>query len=177
MKIKITTEDIALIIVMAAVFAAASLLTAPVSLGVYSMEFRFHSMLPAVFAILFGVWQAFIGITLAENIWVLMIGWFIPIGAWGSLGTAVNGLIPGLLVRNPRDWKQVTLWAIVGQIIGDLIVAYNFAWLGFAPFEVAMITLSINNIPVTAIGTPILVRLLLPRVRAMGLYRGKPLKD
>ncbi len=166
---KFTTTDIALTIVGGVIYGLAAFATMNWAIGFITMRpFVFVAPLWGIF---FGPWvgglAGLIGNTFISDI---LAGWFGIGGVGGAVGNFMLGFLPGLMVKDAKDWKSVILWAVIATLICAVAVGGWIALMGYAPFMTLFTTVLIADIPPNVIILPFLSRYLVDRVRKMGLY-------
>lgn len=161
--------DIALTIIGGVIYGLAAFSTMNWAIG-------FITLRPLVFVaplwgILFGPWvgglAGLIGNTFISDI---LAGWFGIGGVGGAIGNFMLGFLPGLMVKNAKDWKSVIFWAVIATLICAVAVGGWIALMGYAPFLTLFSTVLIADIPPNVIILPFLSYYLVDRVRKMGLY-------
>jgi energy-coupling factor transport system substrate-specific component len=166
---KFGTIDIALTIIGGVIYGLAAFATMNWAIG-------FITLRPLVFVaplwgILFGPWvgglAGLIGNTFISDI---LAGWFGIGGVGGALGNFVLGFLPGLMVKDPKNWKSVILWSVVATLIAAVLIGGWIALMGYAPFMTLFSSVLIADIPPNVIILPIASYYLIDRVRKMGLY-------
>ncbi len=161
--------DIALIIIGAVIYGLGCFATMGFAIGFITL--RPAAFIACTWGILFGPWvgglAAAIGNTFISDI---LAGWFGVGGVGGFLGNFVMGFLPGLMVTNPRDWRQVSFWSGLSAVICAVLVGGWIALMGFAPFMVLFTAVIMSNVPVNVVATPVAVHYLLDRVKKRGLY-------
>ncbi|MDY6876139.1 MAG: ECF transporter S component [Chloroflexota bacterium] len=168
-KSKFGAIDIALTIIGGVIYGLAAFATMNWAIG-------FITLRPLVFVaplwgIFFGPWvgglAGLIGNTFISDI---LAGWFGIGGVGGAVGNFMLGFLPGLMVKDAKNWKSVILWAVVATLICAVAVGGWIALMGYAPFWTLFSTVLIADIPPNVIILPILSYYLVDRVRKMGLY-------
>jgi hypothetical protein len=174
------TVDYVLVVATAAVYGAAFLTLAHVKL-VPGTNLRPANALQAVFGILFGI-PGCLGVALGNVMNDVYIGaqaLEMPVGA---LSNFLGAFIPFLLVSHPAlETRRSFFQFYVGVVVLTSAVVsasiYVNALLGLLPPEVAMtlaIVIFFNQAIPTAVLSPVLLKLLYPFAKRLGLYRGKP---
>jgi len=166
---KFTTTDIALTIVGGVIYGLSAFATMNWAIGFITL--RPFVFVAPLWGILFGPWvgglAGLIGNTFISDI---LAGWFGIGGVGGAVGNFMLGFLPGLMVKNAKDWKSVILWSVVATFICAFAVGGWIALMGFAPFWTLFSTVLICDIPPNVIILPFLSSYLVDRVRKMGLY-------
>lgn len=172
-----TTKIVVLAAVSSAITGLGFLLTAPVPLIPGAIHWRILAFLPCIFGILFGPVLGFLSGAIGNTLWAILGGYFNPATPVFDLtGVGLTGLIPGLFVK-PHECETTTgsiksaLVSLVSGMIMVVIVAVGFDLVGAAPFIPATIFLILSDIPPIVIGTPIIVRALVPTMMRRGLLR------
>lgn len=163
-----TLTAVAYIVMASAVTGVGFLLTAPIPLIPGAIHWRVLAFLPCVFGILFGPIIGFLAGALGNTLWAVIGGYFNPATPiFDLIGVGLTGLIPGLLSK-PEDalsGKGLLKASIVSLISGVImvpIVAVGFDWVGVAPFGPAVFFLAVSDLPPILIGTPIVLRAIVP---------------
>ena len=167
---KFGTLDIALTILGAVLYGLGCFSTMGLAFGFITA--RPFSFIAPFWGIMFGPWvgglAAGIGNTFISDI---LAGWFGIGGVGGFVGNFLMAFIPGLLVRDPRDWKSVVLWGgIVGTLFTAVCVGGWIALMGYAPFMTLFTSVLVADIPPNVILTPLVCIWLFDRIRKRGLY-------
>ncbi len=161
--------DVVLTIVGAVIYGLGCYATMGIAIGFITL--RPASFIACLWGVLFGPWvgglAAGIGNTFISDI---LAGWFGVGGVGGFVGNFMMGFIPGLLVRDARNWKAVALWSGVSAVVCAFFVGGWIALMGYAPFWVLFWTVILVDVPPNVIATPIAVNYLLEPIRKRGLY-------
>jgi len=153
------------------------LLTAPIPLIPGAIHWRVLAFLPCVFGVLFGPIVGFLAGALGNTLWAVLGAYFNPATpVFDLIGVGLTGLIPGLFCKpgdalNSRGLVKITTASLVSGLIMVPIVAVGFDWVGVAPFGPAVVLLALSDIPPILIGTPIIVRAVVPPLVRRGLLR------
>ncbi|MGC8948028.1 MAG: ECF transporter S component [Thermoprotei archaeon] len=172
-----TFTAIAYIVMSSAVTAVGFLLTAPVPLIPGAIHWRVLAFLPCVFGILFGPLIGFLSGAIGNTLWALLGGYFNPATPiFDLIGVGITGLLPGLLTRpedslSKKGLIKISAISFISGLIMVPIVAVGFDLVGVAPFGPAVILLAISDLPPILIGTPIVVRIIIPTLVRRGLIR------
>ncbi|MEM3832961.1 MAG: ECF transporter S component [Thermoprotei archaeon] len=172
-----TFTAIAYIAVTSAVTAVGFLFTAPIPLIPGAIQWRVLAFLPCVFGILFGPLIGFLSGAIGNTLWALLGGYFNPATPiFDLIGVGITGLLPGLLTKpedslNRKGLIKISVLSFVSGLIMVPIVAIGFDWVGVAPFGTAVILLAISDLPPILIGTPVVVRIIVPTLIRRGLIR------
>lgn len=159
---------IAYTVMAAAVTGVGFLLTAPIPLIPGAIHWRVLAFLPCVFGVLFGPIIGFLAGALGNTLWAILGGYFNPATpVFDLIGVGLTGLIPGLFckpedVMSSRGLLKITVISFISGVIMVPIVAVGFDWVGVAPFGPAVIFLALSDLPPILIGTPIIVKALVP---------------
>jgi len=149
-------------------------------------EIRPGSVIPVVCSLFFGpaaAWGAAFGNLIGD-----FFGMFGPASLFGMVGNFLFGYIPyrtwmqggassSLELRTGRDMTRYAVGAIAASMACGVTIAWGVDLLGFVPFVVLSNVIVINNLLVTLILGPILMRLLTPRLTAWGLLYQRIMKD
>ncbi len=144
-------------------------------------EVRPANVVPVVFGILFGpagAWGAAIGNLIGDFFGTLGLG-----SLFGFLGNFFFGLIPykvwsrhGLVKRNAEPYlnsfrQLIEFWltTIIASIICAVIIAWGLEILAVLPFAVLGSIITVNNSIAAGILGPIIMFLIYPRVKQLGL--------
>jgi energy-coupling factor transport system substrate-specific component len=144
-------------------------------------EVRPANVIPVVFGILFGpagAWGAAIGNLIGDFFGTLGIG-----SVYGFLGNFFFGFIPYKLwsrhrlagvdaeatMRGGRQIAEFVLTAIATSITCAVLIAWGLEILNLLPFAALGSIITVNNSIAAGVLGPILMLLLYPRVRQMGL--------
>lgn len=161
--------QIALIIIGAVLYGLGCVATMGIAIGFITI--RPAAFIACTWGILFGPWvgglAAAIGNTFISDV---LSGWFGIGGVGGFVGNFMMGFLPALLIKNVRDWKQISFWSGISAVICAACIGGWMAFMKFAPFWVLFSTVCVSNIPVNVICTPIAVKYLINRVEKRGLY-------
>jgi len=163
--------------VSSAVTAVGFLLTAPIPLIPGAIHWRVLAFLPCVFGIMYGPLIGFISGAIGNTLWAILGGYFNPATPiFDLIGVGITGLLPGLLTKpsdalNKIGLVKITIVSFVAGVIMVPIVAIGFDWVGVAPFGPAVVLLSLSDLPPILIGTPIVVRAVVPVLIKRGLIR------
>jgi len=170
-------KAIVLIAVTSAVTGLSFLVTAPIPLIPGAIHWRVFAFVPCVFGILFGPVVGFCAGAIGNTIWALLGGYFNPATPiFDFIGVGLTGLIPGLFAR-PSDSNltkglvKIAAVSLISGLIMVPIVAVGFDWVGVAPFVPAVVLLVLSDIPPILIGTPIVVRAIIPKLMARGMLK------
>jgi energy-coupling factor transport system substrate-specific component len=172
-----TSKIIAMMAVTSAITGIGFLLTAPIPLIPGAIQLRIMAFLPVVFGILFGWRTGFIAGGMGNLMWALLGGYFNPATpVFDLIGVGLTGLIPGYLVKpeeceSARGLGKATLVGTISGLIMIPIVALGFEFVGAAPFFAAIGTLVPADMPAIVIGTPIVLRAVVPILRKRGLLK------
>jgi energy-coupling factor transport system substrate-specific component len=165
----LSPKGLALLIVLTALEVAGVYVTAPIPIIPGNVVLAPTTFLEPMGSILFG---PIIGAIASMAHWFIFraMAGYMSIAEFGNViwGLFVGGL-PALLVRNPKDWKQVTLWSCLVQVPAAFLIGAWFELLGVVPMMVLAPGILLADIPGTLIGTPIAVTYLYPRLKRMGL--------
>jgi energy-coupling factor transport system substrate-specific component len=170
-------KAIVLIAVTSAVTGLSFLITAPIPLIPGAIHWRIFAFVPCVFGILFGPIVGFCAGAIGNTIWALLGGYFNPATPiFDFIGVGLTGLIPGLLARPSdanltRGLVKIAGASLISGLIMVPIVAIGFDWVGVAPFIPAVVLLVLSDIPPILIGTPIVVRAIVPKLMARGILK------
>lgn len=160
---------IALVIVGAVLYGLSSWATMGIAIGTVTL--RPAAFISCAWGILFGPWvgglSAAIGNTFISDV---LSGWFGIGGVGGFVGNFLMGFLPGFLVRDTKKWWLISLVSGASAVVcaacialWQVIVKINVFW---PPF----LGVTVSNVPANMIGTPIVVALLIDRVKKRGLY-------
>jgi energy-coupling factor transport system substrate-specific component len=144
-------------------------------------EVRPANVVPVVFGILFGpagAWGAAIGNLIGDFFGTLGLG-----SLFGFLGNFFFGFIPykvwsrhGLVKRNAEPYlnsvnQLIEFWltTIIASIICAVIIAWGLEILAVLPFAVLGSIITVNNSIAAGILGPIVMFLIYPRVKQLGL--------
>jgi energy-coupling factor transport system substrate-specific component len=163
--------------ITSAVTGVGFLLTAPIPLIPGAIHWRVLAFLPCVFGVMYGPIIGFISGAIGNTLWAVLGGYFNPATPiFDLIGVGITGLLPGLLTK-PNDALsktgliKIAVISFIAGIIMVPIVAIGFDWVGVAPFIPAVILLSLSDLPPILIGTPIVVRAIVPVLMKRGLIR------
>ncbi|NHV45221.1 MAG: ECF transporter S component [Candidatus Verstraetearchaeota archaeon] len=163
--------------ITSAVTGVGFLLTAPIPLIPGAIHWRILAFLPCVFGVMYGPIIGFISGAIGNTLWAVLGGYFNPATPiFDLIGVGITGLLPGLLTK-PNDALsktgliKIAVISFIAGIIMVPIVAIGFDWVGVAPFIPAVILLSLSDLPPILIGTPIVVRAIVPVLMKRGLIR------
>ncbi|MCC6013483.1 MAG: ECF transporter S component [Candidatus Verstraetearchaeota archaeon] len=163
--------------ITSAVTGVGFLLTAPIPLIPGAIHWRVLAFLPCVFGVMYGPIIGFISGAIGNTLWAVLGGYFNPATPiFDLIGVGITGLLPGLLTK-PNDVLsktgliKIAVISFIAGIIMVPIVAIGFDWVGVAPFIPAVILLSLSDLPPILIGTPIVVRAIVPVLMKRGLIR------
>lgn len=160
---------IALVIVGAVLYGLSSWVTMGVAIGTVTL--RPAAFISCAWGILFGPWvgglAAAIGNTFISDV---LSGWFGIGGVGGFIGNFLMGFLPGFLVKDTKKWWFVSLWSGISAVICAACIALWQVIVNINVFWPPFIGVTSSNVPANMIGTPIVVALLLPRVKLRGLY-------
>lgn len=183
-KRKWTTVDFVLIVVCAALYAAALMLSnlIPVKLP-FGISIRPGNALQPVFGILFGIPGA-IGLALGNFVSDIFNGMFAKSFA-GLIGNFLGGFIPYMVISNPRlrtgrsiaEYILLVVGLTSAAVAGSVLI--NVA-LGLTATNVAKIIIPaifLNQVVWVAVLGPVLLILLYPFVKRAGLYRGRAVDE
>jgi len=163
--------------VSSAVTAVGFLLTAPIPLIPGAIHWRILAFLPAIFGVIYGPLIGFISGAIGNTLWAILGGYFNPATPiFDLIGVGITGLLPGLLTKpsdalNKIGLIKITIVSFVAGVIMVPIVAIGFDWVGVAPFGPAVILLSLSDLPPILVGTPIVIRAIVPALIKRGLIR------
>jgi len=158
----------AYVVMAAAVTGVGFLLTAPIPLIPGAIHWRVLAFLPCVFGVLFGPIVGFLAGALGNTLWAVLGGYFNPATPiFDLIGVGLTGLLPGLFCKpedalNAKGLLKITIVSFVSGVIMVPIVAIGFDWVGVAPFGPAVVFLSLSDLPPILIGTPIVVKAIVP---------------
>ena len=130
------------------------------------------SFVPALFGVLFGPWVGGFTGALGALAWQVLAGWFWT-GSWGfALAAFAAGLLPGLMVKDARNWKAALGTGIVTSGAYALAVAATVGiidgwWEDFWDITARFL---IAALPPNILLLPLLARWLVGPVRQRGLY-------
>lgn len=159
-------------------------------------EARPGAVMPVVLALLFGpagAWGGGIGNLIADFFGTLSLGSFfgfwgnvllgyVPYKLWGRLGLLSSD--NDLSLPSGKAVGQLLVVCALGVLAKGLFIGYGVDLLGLVPYAAFAGTIPFSNGIAVLILTPILIKLLYPRVSKMGLVwhdvmdnelRGKPL--
>lgn len=160
---------ISLIIVGAVLYGLSSWATMGIAIGTVTL--RPASFISCAWGILFGPWvgglASAIGNTFISDV---LSGWFGIGGVGGFIGNFLMGFLPGLLVKDTKKWWFISLWSGIAAVICATCIALWQVIVNINVFWPPFIGVTVSNVPANMIGTPIVVALLLPRVKLRGLY-------
>ncbi len=162
---------VAMMAITSAITGVGFLLTAPIPLIPGAIQLRIMAFLPVVFGVLYGWRTGFIAGGVGNLIWAILGGYFNPATpVFDLVGVGLTGAIPGYLLT-PDDCDttaglaKATLIATVAGLVMIPIVALGFEVVGVAPFFAAIGTLVPADMPAIVIGTPIVLRAVVPVLR------------
>lgn len=119
--------------------------------------------------IMFGPLVGGIGMGLGELAANVFSGW-VGVGALGGIiGTFLAGALPGYLVKDPTNMKQVIFHSSWTALLMYAIVSAQLQLFGWAPWQ-ATFPVFLLHMPLYWVITPLLVKLFYPRLKARGLY-------
>ncbi|MGQ9707015.1 MAG: QueT transporter family protein [bacterium] len=139
-------------------------------------EIRPAVSIPIALSFVFGpsaAWGAAIG-NLVGDIFGGMLGWG---SLFGFVGNFLFAYIPYKIVKPPR-WVEplgkkrvvlIILTSVIASITCGTVIGLGTDILGLAPFAALSNIIAINNTIACAILAPIIIRLILPRVRRWNL--------
>ncbi|MBO3757667.1 MAG: histidine kinase, partial [Candidatus Brockarchaeota archaeon] len=83
------------------------------------------------------------------------------------VGVGLTGLLPGLFAKpedalSSKGLLKATLVSLISGIVMVPIVAMGFELVGVAPFVPALVMLSLSDLPPIIVGTPIILRAIVP---------------
>ncbi|RZN57263.1 MAG: histidine kinase [Candidatus Methanomethylicota archaeon] len=163
--------------ITSAVTGVGFLLTAPIPLIPGAIHWRVLAFLPCIFGVMYGPIIGFISGAIGNTLWAVLGGYFNPATPiFDLIGVGITGLLPGLLTK-PNDALsktgliKIAVISFIAGIIMVPIVAIGFDWVGVAPFIPAVILLSLSDLLPILIGTPIVVRAIVPVLMKRGLIR------
>jgi len=168
---------IAYMAITSAVTGVGFLLTAPIPLIPGAVHWRVLAFLPCIFGVLFGPAIGFVSGAIGNTLWAILGGYFnAATPVFDLLGVGLTGLIPGLFCK-PEDANtkfglaKITAASFLSGMIMVPIVAIGFDLVGVAPFVPAVLLLVLSDIPPIIIGTPIIVKAVIPPLLARGLLK------
>jgi hypothetical protein len=175
-----STKGVALVIILIALMVAGGSISATIPIIPGAVGLKPTTFLEPMAAMLFGPVIGFVASLLSWYMWAL-VGGYLNIGFiantqfWSFLVAAM----PGICLRNIKDWREVTFWAVIWQFPAAFVAGAIYDFLGIAPLMVIFTAILIADIPGTLVGTPIAVKYLYPRLKKMGLIwpRWYKLKD
>jgi energy-coupling factor transport system substrate-specific component len=162
---------VAMMAITSAITGVGFLLTAPIPLIPGAVQLRIMAFLPVVFGILYGWRTGFVAGGVGNLIWAILGGYFNPATPILDLvAVGLTGAIPGYFVT-PEECEttaglaKATAIATVSGLIMIPIVALGFELVGVAPFFAAVTTLVPADMPGLILGTPIVLRAVVPVLR------------
>jgi energy-coupling factor transport system substrate-specific component len=141
-------------------------------------EIRPGAALPVVFSIFFGpvaAWGAAIGNTIGD----LLGGTIGPGTLFGFFGNFLYGFAPYRIVRNylgpneqifsSKGWIVFIFAILLASILCSFPIALGVDFLKIVPFSFLSNTIVLNNVIVSIVLAPILIRTLNKRIQRLGL--------
>lgn len=162
---------VAMMAITAAITGVGFLLTAPIPLIPGAVQLRIMAFLPVVFGVLYGWRTGFVAGGVGNLIWAILGGYFNPATpVFDLVAVGLTGAIPGYFVspedcETTRGLAKATVVATIAGLIMIPIVALGFEIVGVAPFFAAIGTLVPADMPAIVIGTPIVLRAVVPVLR------------
>lgn len=130
------------------------------------------AFIPPLFGVLFGPWVGGFAGALGSLIEPVLAGWFWP-GWWGTtLSAFALGTLPGLMVKEARNWKAVVGAGIVASGVQALGIATTVGVLHGYWDDLLEVTIQILIVvlPPNLLLLPLFARWLVGPVRRWGLY-------
>ncbi len=148
-------------------------------------EIRPAVVIPVICSLFFGpaaAWGAAFGNLIGD-----FFGMFGPASLFGMLGNFLFGYLPyrvwlqadtqTVRLSSARDFARYFVAASSASLACAVTIAWGVDLLGLFPFVALANLIAINNLLVTLVLGPILLRLLSPRFQAWGLLYQRILKD
>ena len=170
------TKQIVIIAITAAVYAAILIPFKPIQIVPGLTELRPASVIPVLFAVLFGpaaAWGAAIGNLIADFFGMLSLG-----SIFGFIGNFFYAYVAHklwvIMIKDDSDidFKAIGIFvviSIIASLVCALIVSIGVQVLGLAPFKVLFLIVFINNSLMSAVLGSILLKLLYKRIKDRGL--------
>jgi serine/threonine-protein kinase len=130
------------------------------------------AFIPALFGILFGPWIGGATGVLGSLVWNTIGGWYSHV-QWGiALSACTMGVLPGLIVKDARNRKEVLGAGVLGSVMYALAVPVAVGvleewWYDFWYIAVQVL---IPALPLNVLLLPFLARWLVRPVQRRGLY-------
>lgn len=165
-------SGLGLVLLGAALHGGVAGITAEVLWDYVDSPLALFAFIPALFGALFGPWVGGFAGVLGSLVWDALMGEF-----WsGSGGIALShfalGMLPGLMVKDARNWKTVLRTGVAASVVYALAVSAVVGileewWYDFWHIAVRVL---IPTLPSNVLLLPLLAHWLVGPVRRRGLY-------
>jgi energy-coupling factor transport system substrate-specific component len=171
-----STRMVVLIAVTAALYAAVLIPFKAIPIVPGATELRPANALPIVFSFLFGpagAWGSALGNLIGDT-----FGTLGPGTLFGFAGNLLYGYLPYRLwgawskepiPRSGRGWTGYAGVVAASSAACALMIGWGLDLLGFVPFRILATVILANNLAVSLLLSPFLLRALHPRIRRWGL--------
>lgn len=124
--------------------------------------------IPSLFGVLFGPWVGGFAGALGSLVSHVLTGRLRPVSWGGALALFALGMLPGLIVKDARNWKAVLGAGVVAGLVYSLVTAATY---GIVHGNWGVIGSALSAVlPLNILLLPLLARWLVGPVRRWGLY-------